>query len=201
MKNKIYFGGIQKGQSATSKDSAKLDSRVKYFRDHLAKVVPHLKMKKKITNDDVPGEIGVCVPDGGAWFLNNVLVLILEAKHQNDAGNAIQRWFAKEYIARRINSLVSLVTFCTGAGASKIKKNGRHCAIYRELHVAHCHDRGGFDSFFYQKNSAYMRPKGFTDSELYDIMSNIIIEVLERNGFKLSHDEKVTIKKQPKILR
>jgi hypothetical protein len=89
-------------------------------------------------------------------------------KKQNDAGNAIDRWFKNNYICRTINPYVSYVTFACGDGS----KPG--AIIPRTLNIAHLK---GFNQFNLYDNSLFLKPEGFTEEELYDMMTGILRKI------------------------
>lgn len=183
-----FRGGIQKGTTATSKLSKELDDHTKKAAKVLAKKYSMFTAQSKLRKDQIPGGIGSAAPDGLAWFYKNKLVLTFEAKYQKNGGNAGQRWFKNVYVCRRINPVLSVVTFAAGPGASRtprMTKRGTlsYPALYHDLHVAHCEGEGGFDEFFLHKNSAFFDENGFTYEEIYAIMEHAIIEVLKSEGY------------------
>ena len=169
-------GGIQKGMVATDTHARNLDIQCKTFKDkvyaELADIAG-LTMQKKLEKDQIPGDIGACEPDGGAWFYNGKLIAIFEGKKQQNRGNAIERWFKNNFICRAINSEVSYVTFAIGEGAVD---NG---VITKALNIAHL---DGFDKYVPGKNSCFRSVNGFTNQEIYDTMISVILERI--NGQK-----------------
>jgi hypothetical protein len=177
-------GGIQPGTVATDAAARKLDGQCKKLKNslyqELKQIYPDLVVQKKLTKDQIPGGIGACEPDGGAWFYLGVLIAIFEGKKQGDRGNAIERWFKNNFICRLINQNVSYVTFCTGAGAyriwDKILNKLTYGTIVHGLNVAHL---DGFDKYNPGKNSAYLRSDGFETEEIYAIMKEVLIERIQ----------------------
>ena len=110
--------GLQKGHNGAMDTAAKtIDSNLRIIRDDLLKelsIDKRLSMKKRIGNGSSKTS---CQPDGGAWYYDDVLIAVFEAKKQGDIGNAIERWYKNEYVCRKINKDVSYVTFCCGEGA------------------------------------------------------------------------------------
>ena len=164
-------GGIQKGTVATDAVAKKLDIKCKQMRDYVAgcicKEIPGLVMKKKIPSDLIPGGVGACQPDGGAWFYKGELIAVFEGKKQGNKGNAIERWFKNHYICRLINPDVSYVTFAVGEGACEDGQIGKTLA------VAH---QDGFNTYVHGGNSCFLKKDGFSDGDLYDIMWQVLVE-------------------------
>ena len=180
MATKRFNGGIQNGTVATDARARKLDEQCKQLKkeifQELKQVYPGLKMQAKMRQDQIPGGIGACAPDGGAWFYNDVLIAVFEGKKQQDRGNAIERWFKNNFICRLINPDVSYVTFCTGEGAYRFwdKMMGRltYGQIVKALNVAHLE---GFDQYNPGKNSAFLSQDSFSK----EFMNDKMIEVIE----------------------
>ena len=176
-----FCGGIQNGTVATDARARKLDDQCKDLKDEvyveLKKIYPKLILQKKLTKEQIPGGIGACEPDGGAWFYDNVLIVVFEGKKQQDRGNAIERWFKNNYICRLISPKVSYVTFCTGEGAYRFfdKLLGRltYGQIVKALNVAHLL---GFDQYNPGNNSAFLSTDCFTKKEIKSIMLEAISE-------------------------
>ena len=163
-----FKGGIQKGQNATDTHARKLDKQCKEIRDRLVNEFPNLTMKRKLPKHMFPNHKGACEPDGGAWFLDGVLVAVFEGKKQGLGGNAIERWFKNNFICRKLNPSVSYVTFCVGEGA------GQDRVIHNTLDIAH---EKGFNEFFAGENSCFLSEGGFTDEEIYNTMRKALSAV------------------------
>ena len=123
--------------------------------------------------------IFVC-PDGGAWFYDSVLITVFEGKKQQNAGNAIERWFKNNFICRKVNPEVSYVTFCTGEGAfmNWTEKEGSdelmtYGQIVKALNVAHL---DGFNQYNPGDNSAFLSTDCFTKEFINAIMIEVICE-------------------------
>jgi len=179
-----FCGGIQNGTVATDARARKLDDQCKHLKDEvyteLKKIYPKLILQKKLTQEQIPGGIGACEPDGGAWFYDNVLIVVVEGKKQQDRGNAIERWFKNNFVCRLISPQVSYVTFCTGEGAYRFwdKLLGRltYGALVKGLNVAHLL---GFNQYNPGDNSAFLNADGFTKQEMQDIMVEAITERID----------------------
>ena len=171
---KRFNGGIQKGTVATDARARKLDEQCKHLKNDvfaaLKQRYPELTLQKKLTKEQIPGGIGACEPDGGAWFYNSVLIAVFEGKKQQDRGNAIERWFKNNFVCRTINPDVSYVTFCTGEGAYD---NGK---IGKALNISHL---DGFNQYNPGKNSAFMNIDCFTKEFLNAIMVKVICERID----------------------
>ena len=166
-----FCGGIQNGTVATDARARKLDDQCKDLKDEvyveLKKIYPELVLQKKLTKAQIPGGIGACEPDGGAWFYNGVLIAVFEGKKQQDRGNAIERWFKNNYICRKINPEVSYVTFCTGEGAYAGGQIGK------ALNIAHLF---GFNQYNPGENSAFLNTDCFIKQDINTIMVQVISE-------------------------
>ena len=166
-----FNGGIQKGTVATDARARKLDEQCKHLMQDvysvLKKIYPKLTVQKKLTKAQIPGGIGACEPDGGAWFYNGVLIAVFEGKKQQDKGNAIERWFKNNFICRKINPEVSYVTFCTGEGAYAGGQIGK------ALNIAHLF---GFNQYNPGENSAFLNTDCFTKEFINAIMIEVICE-------------------------
>ena len=164
-------GGIQKGSEAGSAESKQLDGDVKNVAEALAQYLRAKNnnqyfyefghqnysganfSRKTVSDNALPelAERGVtigCVPDGGMWFNGprsqpRALKVAFEAKHQQDGGNAIERWSKNYLLCYRLNPDVRYVTFMTGEGAkpggvlhkfgeSMRAMNGDNCVFYYE---------------------------------------------------------------------
>ena len=168
---KRFNGGIQNGMVATDARARKLDEQCKHLKDDvfaaLSQQYPELTLQKKLRKDQIPGGMGACEPDGGAWFYKGKLIAVFEGKKQQDRGNAIERWFKNNFICRKINPDVSYVTFCTGEGAYE---GG---VIWKALNVAHL---GGMNQCNPGDNSAFMDTDCFTKEFINDIMVEVVCE-------------------------
>lgn len=166
-----FKGGIQKGTVATDARARKLDKQCKHLMQDvysvLKKTYPKLTVQKKLTKTQIPGEIGACAPDGGAWFYDGLLIAVFEGKKQQDRGNAIERWFKNNFICRKVNPEVSYVTFCTGEGAYADGQIGK------ALNIAHLF---GFNQYHPGDNSTFLSVDCFTKEFINDIMIEVISE-------------------------
>lgn len=164
-------GGIQPGTVATDANARKLDEQCKNLKDEVFTILktlyPELTLQRKLSKDQIPGGIGACEPDGGAWFYKGVLIAVFEGKKQQDAGNAIERWFKNNYICKMINPNVSYVTFCTGEGAYDTG------VIGKALNIAHLN---GFNHYYPGMNSAFMSIEPFTRQFINATMIEVIGE-------------------------
>lgn len=169
-------GGIQPGQVAMDEQARTLDKDCKILSEDIERdlrfTYPGLVRKKKLSQKDI-GCAGACAPDGGAWFYKGLLIAVVEGKKQQNAGNAIERWFKNNHICRKINPNVSYVTFCVGPGAVE---NG---VIPKTLAVAH---PNGFNKYVPGGDSCYLNPEGFTKEEINSIMRDVIVERIEANS-------------------
>jgi len=159
-------GGIQKGQSATTTESLKIDKDLKDIRDELCEELRHhgITMKKKIVSTNT---LTACQPDGGAWYLGETLIAAFEAKKQQDHGNAIERWYKNNYVCRSLNENMSYGTWARGEGAHP------EGSIGRVLDISH---DGEWNVYREGKNSCWMSKDGFTKEEIKEQMRAILLE-------------------------
>jgi len=169
---KTFNGGIQKGTVATDARARKLDNYCKELRESVFKNFKSLELRvqKKLDQSQIPGGIGACEPDGGAWFYKGILIAVFEGKKQQNRGNAIERWFKNNFICRSINPQVSYVTFATGEGA---KADG---TIGKALNIAHLN---GFNKYVPGGNSCFMNTDTIDKEEMNSIMHEVILERME----------------------
>ena len=172
MQTTYFKGGIQNGTVATDARARKLDNYCKELRESVFANFKSedLTVQKKLNQDQIPGGIGACEPDGGAWFYKGILIAVFEGKKQQNRGNAIERWFKNNFICRSINPQVSYVTFATGEGA---KANG---TIGKALNIAHLN---GFDKYVPGGNSCFMNTDTIDKEEMNGIMHEVILERME----------------------
>jgi hypothetical protein len=121
-------------------------------------------------------------PDGGMWSVRNSdgkPLVIAEAKRQGPMGNAIERWYKNQAIAKRLN-VPLYVTFCSGDGFF----DGN--SAQRTMELAVCLDGGGRERI--ENESVWNSPVGNlwmyryrTTGEAADIES-VLQEALETVG-------------------
>lgn len=164
--------GIQKGTTASSYDSEKLDKQVnkaaKEIYKELKSIFPKLSFKQKISEGITP-----CAPDGGLFYSDDKLVAAFEAKHQGPRGNAIERWYKNFFIITGLSSEGPLLTFASGAGVleqpneASIQKG----PIWKVLYAAHA---GEFNTLRRRGPSCFLSKEGFT----YEFVKNTMKEYL-----------------------
>lgn len=172
---KVFKGGIQPGTVACDAEARLLDEQCKGSMNSVlveleSRFGLDVRVQAKLRQDQIPGGVGACAPDGGAWFFRGRLIAVFEAKKQNDRGNAIERWFKNNYICRKINPEVSYVTFASGEGATA------RGTIGKALSVAHL---AGFNQYNPGDNSCYLNTQGFTQQEIQTRMIEIIAERIQ----------------------
>ena len=172
MQTTYFKGGIQNGTVATDARARKMDNYCKELRESVFANFKSedLTVQKKLNQTQIPGGIGACEPDGGAWFYKGILIAVFEGKKQQNRGNAIERWFKNNFICRSINPQVSYVTFATGEGA---KANG---TIGKALNIAHLN---GFNKYVPGGNSCFMNTDTIDKDEMNGIMHEVILERME----------------------
>lgn len=163
----LGLGGLRVGHAGAADEGARrLDSDLKELARELEyelQGVAGLQMLRKVPKIDT---ITPCEPDGGAWYFHGTLVAVFEAKKQQNAGNAIERWYKNAYRCRVLSPHVSYVTFCRGEGALP---NG---VMGVALHVAH----EAWNTYLPGKNSCWMDPQGFTREFLKMTMLEVLAE-------------------------
>lgn len=169
---KMARRGIQLGQVATDEFAAKLDNQCKTISCKVLETLrsthgDKIQLQKKLKQTQIPGGIGACAPDGSLWFWNGTLIAAFEAKKQQNAGNAIERWYKNNFICRTLNPKLSYVTFACGEGAVV---GG---VIHKALAVAHL---SGFDTYVAGSNTCWMKPDGFSYEEVESKMMEVLQE-------------------------
>lgn len=134
--------------------------------EELSKRYTGLTYQKKLSQKQIPGMIGSCCPDGGIFLKDGIPVLAVEAKYQNNKGNAIERWYKNAFIMRAINPGVAYITFATGEGTIV---GG---TIWRILSIAH---KGEYNVIRANDNTAYLT----IDPMSIEEMVSIIIQAFE----------------------
>lgn len=164
-------GGVQKGGSATTAESHKLDQQLKTTAQKLKKEFSGFSKghnRRKPLWEDI--ELG-CEPDGGLWLDDKKKVKVaIEAKVQGNHGNAQERHWKNFGICNTFKSDQGFryVTFLAGAGAkydgvlTRYAKTQLRC-INSERHreVNKLHKEGV--SFFLSET-------GWTDDEIETLM-------------------------------
>jgi hypothetical protein len=183
-------GGIQKGTEAGSVESKRLDGDIKRVAEAIAQAiekhnVPNAPFFEKGHKNLVAEsfseekrqasalpelvEIGIslgCMPDGGMWFdgdrnkADRKLLAVFEAKHQQDGGNAIERWCKNYMLSKAITPDMHYHTLMSGEGAqpggvldkfanSMTSANGDGCVFHKSV-------------------------DGFSEEQIFDIMSTAL---------------------------
>jgi hypothetical protein len=113
-------GGVQKGGSATTAESSKLDQQLKTTAQKLKKEFSGYSKghnrRKPLWEDIYSG----CEPDGGLWIDEHKKVRVaIEAKVQGNHGNAQERHSKNLMICKKFSSSSGFryVTFMAGEGA------------------------------------------------------------------------------------
>ena len=130
--------GGGRGDLAFHPKAKKLDNSLKNeCQSFLKKRLIGFNFKKKLYQEEIPGEIGACEPDAGI-FENDTTVVVMEAKHQQDGGNANDRWHKNNRLIHKVykNKRVIYITICSGEGAYQ------HGALMKSIHFVHCLEDG-----------------------------------------------------------
>ena len=183
-------GGIQKGTEAGSAESKRLDSGLRKISEAIAQVIDREKIpnapyferghknlvaecfskeKKDIAALPELAELGItvgCMPDGGMWFdgdrskPDRKLLAVFEAKHQQDGGNAIERWCKNYMLSKGMNPDMTYNTIMSGEGA---QPGGVLDKFAKSMKAAEG-----------QKCVFHQNPNGFSDEEIFDIMKQAL---------------------------
>jgi len=117
-----FAGGIQPGTTASSAASTGLEHALRTAAN--AVVLPGLVHRAGFSGTELAAAYGLdgvvlngVYPDGGVWCAPDGTqpLLAAEAKHQGEAGNAIERWYKNYTMLNPLGVRVHL-TVCTGAG-------------------------------------------------------------------------------------
>lgn len=121
-----YEGGVQKGTSATTRDSRETELLVRQSAKAAANHSDATEWVTGLSGDALKEALGLedfeatvigAYPDGGIWLLkhNKAPLVMVEAKYQGEKGNAIERWY-KNYHTLKALGVRRFVTVCTGEG-------------------------------------------------------------------------------------
>lgn len=175
MSDHVFRGGIQKGTTASSEKSIKLDRQIRNISKEIANIIPGYVPGHNKHKPLFEGVYSGCMPDGGIWLdSNNRVRVAFEAKYQKDEGNAQER-HAKNYIICKAHGSDDFryITFMTGKGAqpggkldvyARTMLNCENNPSYRELNKLH---PTGL-SFF-------LSVEGFTEDEVRNIMEQALV--------------------------
>ena len=154
------------GKQSQSKASKSLDKAVKRIASEvfetLKPTIPYLTWKTHYKGDAY--HMG-CMPDAGMFYYQDTLIVTGEGKHQQDGGNAIERWFKNERILRKVEPNVTFITFASGSGAYE------KGVIGKTLRWAH---PDGYNNYQVGKNICYLELDGFDDTFIFEILSKAI---------------------------
>lgn len=162
-------GGIQKGTTASSVKSTKLDKQLKTIAKVIAKDIAGYKEGHRKTNQLFEHVLTGCMPDGGLWFDSNKKVrAAFEGKHQGNHGNAHERHGKNYIIAKNYGGdSFKYITFMTGAGAAPggvldtYARTMLVCQPVPKFEINVTHPSG---------LSFYLSEDGFTDEQIESIM-------------------------------
>ena len=113
-------GGVQKGGSATTAESQKLDQQLKQIAQALKKEFGGFSKGHNRRQPIWEGIYSGCEPDGGIWLDSKKRVRVaIEAKVQGNHGNAQERHAKNLMICESVKSEETFryVTFMAGGGA------------------------------------------------------------------------------------
>lgn len=119
-----FNSGVHDGESASSVDSTGLEKITRGALEALrSKFVAGVTWRKGIAGDELKTMLGSRLaaniagmsPDGGMFFKNGQLLMVIECKKQGPKGNAIERWF-KNWLMADALSCKRYVTLCMRDG-------------------------------------------------------------------------------------
>lgn len=116
-----------------------------------------------------------CQPDGGLFFYDGRLIVAGEAKHQSDAGNAIERWYKNLFVLRQLEPNFTYLTYATGEGGYE------YGTIGNTLSPAHLH---GFNNYIRGENVCYLSVDGFMPKVMYEGLKGAIIDQIESTFYE-----------------
>jgi len=154
------------GKQSQTDQSTALDNAVKRVAsgvfETLKLIIPYLTWEAWYKGDSY--NVG-CRPDAGLFYYKGILIVSGEGKHQQDSGNAIERWFKNERILRKVEPNVTFITFASGSGAYE---KGRIGKILRSAHP------NGYNNYQVGENSCYLKPDGFDDAFIFKTLSKAV---------------------------
>lgn len=193
--------GIQPGQVAWSQSSRKLHGSTETVTRAVVarwqKIDPNINWKKKLSGEELirysrldidpdSFKLNGVAPDGGVILYEcrergTVPLFSIEAKEQQDRGNAIERWF-KNYTALRIISpSMSYVTLCSGEGAhanGAICKTINHAALEYAVSCRATRVRR-WNKLYYDGPSFFRRKEGFSARRVEVLVESLLAQKLQ----------------------
>lgn len=164
-------GGVQKGGSATTAESSKLDQQLKNTAQKLKKEFNGFSKghnrRKPLWKDIDSG----CEPDGGIWIDdNNNVKVAIEAKVQGNHGNAQERHAKNLMICEsfRSKSVFRYVTFMAGEGAKPDGVLARYAKTTLRCKNAEGHRE--VNKLHNEGVSFFLSVTGWTDEEIETLM-------------------------------
>lgn len=188
--------GIQPGQAAWSSSSQKLHRSTEVVTKQVVarwqKKDPRITWAKKLSSEDLirlsrieveAGGLPLAgvAPDGGVVLYNSrsrglVPLFTVEAKEQQNAGNAIERWFKNYTALKVVGPKIAYVTFCSGEGATP---NGAICKALNHAFVEHAvisreYRLRRWNKLHYEGPSMFRRPAGFRGYQIETILDRLM---------------------------
>lgn len=184
--------GIQAGQIAQRPESAHLHNSTQgvcqEIFEEASRRHPGLLWQKGISSDEIYALAGLqpdparplwgTQPDGGIFFWRDARgrrtpLLAVEAKNQQNAGNAIERWFKNHAVLTSFGPAFRYITFCSGEGAAPDGCISRvldlalvgHAAAAREAQIRR------WNVLYTSGPSMFRRPQGFPPSWIRTVVS------------------------------
>jgi hypothetical protein len=188
-------GGVQLNGNATTALASKVDKRCKeacnilkqkYNGKHGITVWKTMPLSYAMEN----GFMKKITADGGMWFINDKLFMVIEGKTQQNKGNAIERWADNYLTTFVIDRDVMYITFGEGEG---FKEDGvcyrfaqRMMELEERLNLNSPAEKNKsyrnkeFD-VLYDKGQSWFINNNFTTEDMVDIMEDIIKDAIKNN--------------------
>jgi hypothetical protein len=188
--------GIQPGQVPWSASSKKLHGKTEDLSKEVYKkwsaIDSRLIWQKKISPQEIiqasglkaPDDLEVTgvSPDGGIFFYDHpergkILLCTVEAKEQQNIGNAIERWFKNYTVLSMIDPDVAYLSLCSGEGA--VWPKGQICRTLNHTLLAYGRSKrfGGtrvWNKLYDSGPSLYHSVEGYSDAMIGGLIDRLV---------------------------
>ena len=192
-------GGIQFGGSATTPLASKVDKRTKTAFEIVSEkhngtngIIADKSMSKKFMKEN--GFKKKMNPDGGMWWVNGYLRMVVEAKTQGNKGNAIERHADNYKTAMSINKKVIYITLGEGLGFNE----GEVCHNFglRQMEIeareeldipAIQRDEEGKSyrhkefNILYESGQSWFKSEDFTVEDICNVMEQALLKIINED--------------------
>lgn len=192
--------GIQPGQVAWSQSSKKLHGNTeditKLVVERWQKIDPNIIWQRKLSKYEIISMSNLQVdpetfqltgvaPDGGVVLYRHrdrgvIPLFSIECKEQQNAGNAIERWFKNFTALKVVNPRMAYVTFCTGAGAAPdgvIPRTLNHSLLEYATACREYRPRR-WNKLYYEGPSLFRNVKGTSAARIELIVEHLMAQKL-----------------------